>query len=66
LYLNNNLHAAHHDQPSLPWYRLPAFYRANKDQFLDRNGGFFFAGYGAVFRRFLLAPIDAPVLQKQK
>lgn len=66
LYLNNNLHAAHHDQPGLPWYQLPAFYRANREQFLARNNGFFFAGYGAVFRRFLLAPIDAPVLQKQR
>ncbi len=66
LYLNNNLHAAHHDRPGLPWYRLPAFYASNKERFLSRNDGFFFAGYGAVFRQFLSAPIDAPVLPKQR
>ena len=23
LFLNNNLHAVHHDRPSVPWYRIP-------------------------------------------
>jgi fatty acid desaturase len=64
LYLNNNLHAAHHAQPDLPWYQLPAFYQANKDRFLAENDGFFFDGYGAVIRKFLFAPIDAPVINK--
>jgi len=65
LFLNNNLHVAHHDQPDMPWYQLPAFYAANKDRMLARNGGFLFTGYGDVVRRFLFAPIDSPVLSKQ-
>lgn len=27
LFLNNHLHAAHHERPGLPWYQLPAFQR---------------------------------------
>ena len=27
LYLNNNLHAAHHRWPRLPWYQLPQRWR---------------------------------------
>ena len=30
LFLNNNLHVAHHTRPSLAWYRLPAYYRAER------------------------------------
>ncbi len=54
LYLNNNLHAAHHDVPSLPWYGLPRHYRANRDKLLQRNNGYLLNGYGGLFRRYLL------------
>lgn len=60
LFLNNNLHAAHHAHPALPWYRLPAWYRANRATLLDGNGGLLYTGYMDVFRRFLLAPHDRP------
>ena len=30
LFLNNNLHAVHHERPSVPWYRIPAIYRAER------------------------------------
>ncbi|TFF17204.1 fatty acid desaturase [Jiella endophytica] len=60
LFLNNNLHAAHHAHPTLPWYRLPAWYRANRAALLEDNGGLRYEGYGDVFRRFLLAPHDRP------
>jgi fatty acid desaturase len=30
LFLNNNLHAVHHAEPSLPWYLLPARARSSK------------------------------------
>ncbi len=63
LFLNNNLHAAHHDVPDLPWYQLPAHYRGNKEKYLARNGGFFFAGYSDIIRQYLFAPIDAPVIR---
>lgn len=61
LFLDNNYHAPHHARPSLAWYDLGAYYRANRAAFLARNGGYRFAGYGAEARRFLIRPKDAPV-----
>jgi fatty acid desaturase len=61
LFLFNNLHAAHHAQPKLAWYRLPAFYRANRAALVERNGGFIFRGYRELFRRYFLRPNYLPV-----
>lgn len=58
LYLNNNLHLVHHMHPSLPWYRLPAAYRANPGRYLGRNGSYRYRSYGEVFRRHLWRPKD--------
>jgi len=58
LFLNNNLHAAHHDRPGLAWHKLPAFYRAERERLLAANGGLVYAGYADVFRRYLLRPHD--------
>ncbi|MCE7030123.1 fatty acid desaturase [Jiella avicenniae] len=60
LFLNNNLHAAHHAHPTLPWYRLPAWYRDNRAALLGANGGLLYDGYKDVFRRFFVAPHDRP------
>jgi fatty acid desaturase len=56
LFLNNNLHLAHHTRPGLAWYRLPAYYRAERERFLARNKGYVMRGYGEIFRRFFLKP----------
>ena len=61
LYLNNNYHAVHHDLPSLPWYRIPSAFRADRAGYLQRNGGFQLPGYGHVLRRHVFKPIDSPV-----
>lgn len=61
LFLFNNLHAAHHRWPRVPWYRLPALYRAERDRLLAENGGLVYRGYGDVARRFLLRRHDLPV-----
>lgn len=61
LFLNNNLHAVHHRWPGVPWYRLPAVYRAHRDDMLAWNGGFLMQGYREIARRFLLRPKDHPV-----
>jgi fatty acid desaturase len=37
MYLNNNLHMAHHERPGIPWYELPGYYRANKQRLLERE-----------------------------
>ena len=47
LFLNNNLHAAHHAEPDLPWYRLPA--RAQS----RGPGGYEIRGYARLAARYL-------------
>ncbi|MES2667365.1 MAG: fatty acid desaturase [Pseudomonadota bacterium] len=64
LFLNNNYHSVHHSHPSVPWYRLPALFRANRSHFLRRNDGYYFASYLPVFRDYLLRqkdPVAHPV-----
>jgi fatty acid desaturase len=50
LFLNNNLHAAHHARPDLAWYRLPAHFRRHRAMFA---GAPFYHGYGEIGRRFV-------------
>jgi fatty acid desaturase len=61
LYLNNNYHAVHHAHPGLAWYRIPAAYRADRDGYLQRNGGFLVKGYGRLLWRHALRPVDSPI-----
>ncbi|MEQ8354497.1 MAG: fatty acid desaturase [Kiloniellaceae bacterium] len=61
LFLNNNLHLVHHDKPGLAWYRLPGFYKKRRALFLASNGGYFFKGYGEVFRRYFLRAKEQPL-----
>ncbi len=60
LFLNNNLHLAHHKRPDLPWHALPAYYRAERRELLEENGGLIYRGYREILRRFLLQPVDMP------
>ncbi|MGI9420161.1 MAG: fatty acid desaturase [Geminicoccaceae bacterium] len=61
LFLNNNLHFAHHRRPDLPWQALPAYYRRYRDTLLKENGGLCYAdGYREIARRFLVRPVDRP------
>ena len=61
LYLNNNYHSVHHDHPSLPWYRIPAAFRADREGYLKRNGQFHLPGYGHVLWNYAFKPVDSPV-----
>jgi fatty acid desaturase len=61
LFLFNNLHVVHHLRPGLPWYRIPAVYRAERAALLRHNGGLVYRGYADVARRYLLREHDAPV-----
>ena len=54
LFLNNNLHVAHHDRPALAWYKLPAYYRAERERLIAQNNGYMMKGYGEIFRRYFL------------
>lgn len=61
LFLNNNLHFAHHRRPDLPWQTLPAYYRRHRETLLKENGGLYYAGgYREIAKRFLLRPVDKP------
>jgi fatty acid desaturase len=56
LFLNNNLHAAHHAEPDLPWYRLPA--RAGEP------AGYQIRGYAWLASRYLFKakePVEYPL-----
>ncbi|HET7411824.1 MAG TPA: fatty acid desaturase [Pararhizobium sp.] len=64
LFLNNNLHSVHHAYPSLAWYQLPGFFRANRERFLKMNGGYRYDNYGTIFRRFAFRrkePVEYPL-----
>jgi fatty acid desaturase len=60
LFLNNNLHFAHHKRPDLPWHALPRYWRGQRSDLLEENGGLLYRGYREVFRRFFLRPVDTP------
>lgn len=68
LFLNNNLHAVHHAYPQVPWYRLPALYAARREEWLRRNLGYRYDGYGQILRRHLLRrkdPVPHPLWPAQ-
>ena len=56
LYLNNNLHMAHHELPRLPWYKLPGYYRDNKERLLTENCAYLMKGYGEIAKHWLFKP----------
>jgi fatty acid desaturase len=56
LFLFNNLHVVHHMRSSLPWWRIPKWYRLNREAILARNGGLVYRSYFDVARRYLLKP----------
>ncbi len=48
LFLCNNYHAVHHAHPKVHWYKLPRLYKARREQFLTRNGGYRYRSYAQV------------------
>ncbi|MEM6933233.1 MAG: fatty acid desaturase [Pseudomonadota bacterium] len=67
LFLNNNLHRVHHERPAVPWYKLPALWRAERDRFLADNGNYHLSGYGEVARRWLFKrrePVVHPLMRR--
>ena len=64
LFLNNNLHVVHHMHPTVPWYRLPATYRANREHYLRRNEGYLYRSYAEIFALYFLRakePVPHPL-----
>lgn len=61
LFLFNNLHVVHHGSPGMPWYRIPSFYRRNRESLIVANGGLVYRGYADVLNRYLLREHDTPI-----
>jgi fatty acid desaturase len=61
LFLFNNLHVVHHLRPSLPWWKIPRWYRLNRAAVIARNGGLVYRSYFEVARLYLFKPHDAAV-----
>lgn len=59
LFLNNNLHLAHHLRPGVAWHRLPAL--AAELGVAKAAGDAHYRGYATIVRRFLLRPVAHPV-----
>lgn len=55
IFLNNNLHIAHHANPKLPWYELPRAWRQMR-RAAQTQGLVFDGGYWEVTRKYLLRP----------
>ncbi|MEM9715189.1 MAG: fatty acid desaturase [Pseudomonadota bacterium] len=68
LFLNNNLHHAHHTHPQVPWYALPQLFQDQKDKFLVANGGYRYGSYWDVFKGFFFRakePVPHPIWSKE-
>jgi len=61
LYLYNNLHVVHHLKPTMAWYDIPAYYRANKAELMRMNGEFMYKGYAQLARHYLFVPVFSPI-----
>jgi fatty acid desaturase len=62
LFLNNNLHVPHHERPSLAWYKLPAYYQAERSRLIAQNNGYLMS-YAEIFSRYFFSakePIPYP------
>ncbi len=57
LFLHNNLHVLHHEHPSIPWYELPARWRAERTQLLGTRRGPVFKTYFEVASRYAWRPL---------
>jgi fatty acid desaturase len=56
IFLNNNLHIAHHAHPKLPWHQLPQAWRQMRD-FPIGSGLVFHRGYRQVVDNYLFRPV---------
>ena len=61
LFLNNNLHHAHHAAPNVAWYRLPQTAEILHSDQRAAAGAGLYLGYIEVARRHLVHPFSQPV-----
>lgn len=56
LFLFNNLHVIHHDEPGLAWYKRPGRYLLRRDELAARDGNYVLPGYGSLFAKYGFSP----------
>jgi fatty acid desaturase len=61
LFLNNNLHTAHHFDMRAAWYRLPKLSTEINADAIAADGAGLYSGYFDVARRYGVKPFDQPV-----
>ncbi len=61
LFLNNNLHAVHHTKPNLAWFKITRDYRANREKWLRRNGGYYLKDYLSLAAKTFFRPKCSPI-----
>jgi fatty acid desaturase len=59
LFLNNNLHVAHHASPGVPWYALPR-YEVLRRRLTGGREERIYRGYREIARRWLFRPKEHP------
>lgn len=69
LFLNNNLHLVHHQNPTAPWYDLPRLYQENRAHWAALNHGYIYPNYWKLFQSYALIakePVAHPVWHRSK
>jgi fatty acid desaturase len=61
LFLNNNLHHAHHASPASAWHELPRVGRELGSAEISADGAGRYRGYSELFRRYFFSPLHHPV-----
>ena len=61
LYLNNNYHWVHHENPGLPWKMIPRVFYQRREEILKRNGNFYYKGYTDILKRLWQDKLIDPV-----
>jgi fatty acid desaturase len=56
IFLNNNLHIAHHAHPKIPWYQLPRLWRLMRGSAIEA-GLVFDRGYRQLVDSYLIRPV---------
>jgi fatty acid desaturase len=67
LFLNNNLHLVHHKNPTAAWYKLPALYKARREEWQRMNNGYVFPNYFALLKAYAFRakePVVHPFLRR--
>ncbi len=65
LYLNNNYHWVHHENPGLPWRMIPEIFNQRREEILRRNGNFYYKSYGEILKRLWKDKLIDPVHPQQ-